>query len=229
MRCSIHEGLAGAPQCAGHVVVIDVIRAFTTAACAFGSGASRIVLVGEAEQAFSLRTTHPDWLLVGESGGERIAGFDYGNSPEAMRRLDLRGRTLVLRSSSGTQGVVAVSAAERMLLGSLAVAGATARWLKDREVGQVSLLAMRSTFGPDGDEDVACAEFLALLLDGRQPDPAPYQARVRDCAAGQMAFDPSIPWMSPGDLEQAAAVDSFEFAMPVQAVDGLLIATADPL
>jgi len=65
----------------GLVVVIDVVRAFTTAAFAFAAGARRIILAGPVEQALALRERFPGALLMGESGGLLVPGFDLWNSP----------------------------------------------------------------------------------------------------------------------------------------------------
>jgi hypothetical protein len=56
---------------AGAVVVIDVIRAFTTAAFAFGAGAGRILLVDTVEEALALRQRTPGARVMGEVGGRR--------------------------------------------------------------------------------------------------------------------------------------------------------------
>src|SRR5262245_25502813 len=93
------RGVEAAAAAHGAVVVIDVLRAFTTAAYAFAAGAREIVLVSTPEQAFALRGRWPRTLLVGESGGRPIPGFDHGNSPAAMQALDLHDATVVLRSS----------------------------------------------------------------------------------------------------------------------------------
>jgi 2-phosphosulfolactate phosphatase len=44
----------------GVVVVVDVLRAFTTAAYAFAGGAEEIFLVSTVEEAFSLRKRNSD-------------------------------------------------------------------------------------------------------------------------------------------------------------------------
>lgn len=53
----------------GVAVVIDVIRAFTTAAYAFAAGASDMVPVGTLDEARALRERFPAALLMGESHG----------------------------------------------------------------------------------------------------------------------------------------------------------------
>jgi 2-phosphosulfolactate phosphatase len=219
------RGIEAAASARGTVVVIDVLRAFTTAAYALAAGAREVVLVATPEQAFALRTRLPGALLVGEIGGRPIPGFDHGNSPAAMQKLDLRGKTIVLRSSSGTQGVTRARGAQQVYLGSLVVAAATARAIAAS--AEIALLAMGSVAGPDGPEDDACAEYLAALLDSRPSiDRAAIAATVEASPAGRQARDPAIDWITPEDLACAVAIDRFEFAMPVEREGDLLVARA---
>jgi len=55
MEISIHSVLEGAERAKGSVVIIDVFRAFTTAAVALASGASSILMVRTVEEALALR------------------------------------------------------------------------------------------------------------------------------------------------------------------------------
>ena len=52
--------LAEADQARGAVVVIDVLRAFTTAAFAFTRGANRILPVSSVDEALALQQATPD-------------------------------------------------------------------------------------------------------------------------------------------------------------------------
>ena len=97
----------------GAVVVVDVLRAFTTAAYAFAAGARRIWLVDSVAEALAIKAARPGTLAMGEDGGRRIPGFDFANSPAEVSRADLRGRDVVQRTSAGTRGVVAASGATR--------------------------------------------------------------------------------------------------------------------
>ena len=94
-------------------MIVDVFRAFTTAAFCVAAGAREIVLVNDHEQALAMRRADPELFLSGEIDGRPIPGFDVGNSPSAIERLDLAGRRVVQRTSSGTQGVVAATARTR--------------------------------------------------------------------------------------------------------------------
>ena len=65
----------------GTVVVVDVLRAFTTAAYAFAGGTSEIWLVSGVDEALALRRSVPGALVMGEVLGRRATGFDLSNSP----------------------------------------------------------------------------------------------------------------------------------------------------
>ena len=63
------------------MVVIDVLRAFTTAAYAFAAGARRIWLVETVEEALAVKAARPGTLAMGENRGRWVEGFDFSNSP----------------------------------------------------------------------------------------------------------------------------------------------------
>jgi 2-phosphosulfolactate phosphatase len=226
MRVLRAQRLSGARGAYGTVVVIDVLRAFTTAAYALASGASAIELVASPEEAIARKAVDPELVLVGEVGGRPIAGFDHGNSPERMRALDLAGRTLVLRSSSGVQGALAALATcEALLLGSLVTAAATVRVVRGLG-GDTTLVAMGagSGIGPDGPEDDACADLLAARLEGRPIDEAEIERRVRASPAALLALDPAVDWITQGDVELALALDRFDFAVEARLEGGMVVA-----
>jgi len=228
MNVELAYGIASAPTARGHVVVIDVLRAFTCAAVAFSRGAKEIVLVSTTDEAFAMKRARPDVLMMGEVGGRIIPGFDFGNSPHDLDRAgeQLRGRALVQRTGSGTQGVVSARNADAVYLGSLPVASATCRHLRKIGAETVTLLAMGSPSRQDDPEDLACRAFMADVLAGRAPDRDATIRAVRESPGGRAALDPNVDWTVPGDLDCATDVDAFDFAMPVAREDGLLVARA---
>lgn len=210
----------------GTLVVIDVLRAFTTAAYAFAAGARDIVLAGTVEQALALRERFPGALTMGEVGGLPVKEFDLDNSPAALAGRDLGGRRMIQRTTAGTQGMVRSLGAERLFAGSFVCAGATARYIRRHAPECVTFVITGVLPDRDGDEDAACADYIAALLRGEQPDPAPFIRRVRESTSGRIFADPAQPEFPAADLECCAAVDRFDFAMLVERRDGLLVMEA---
>src|SRR5256885_129444 len=101
--------------------------------------------------------------VPGVAGLYLAAGFRRHrvlHSPSAIERLDLAGRRVVQRTSSGTQGVVAATKAGAIVLGSFVIASATVRYLRER-AREVTVVAMGQNALEDADEDLACARYLA--------------------------------------------------------------------
>ena len=215
MNVRVTRFLDGARAATGHAVIVDVFRAFTTAAFCIAAGAREIVLVADHEQALALKRDDPSLFLTGEIGGRPIAGFDVGNSPSAIERLDLSGRRVVQRTSSGTQGAVAATSARRVLLGSFVAAGATVRYLR-READEVTIVAMGAAAQESSEEDERCASYLAASLTG---SPLAGHDIVLRTPASEWP-----EWFPRRDAELALEIDRFDFALPVTREDGLLVA-----
>lgn len=218
---------AQAAHASGVVVVIDVIRAFTTAAYAFAAGACDIVLTDTIENALALRERYPGTLVMGEVDGIQVPGFDLGNSPAALADMDLSGRRLIQRTTAGTQGVVRSSAGADVLLPcSLCVAGATARAIRQLESERVTFVITGARTGDTlhtGEEDATCADYVEALLRGEATDKQAAVRRVLDSPTGRAFLDPARPELPATDLEYCTAIDRFDFAMRVTRQDGLLI------
>src|SRR5438309_572368 len=129
MEICIESLLEGAKRAAGSVAIIDVFRAFTTAAVALANGAARIIMVASVEEALALRAAGAGQICMGEVGGRAPPGFDFGNSPFAIAEGDFAGATIIQRTGAGTQGITAVRQAEHLYAAALVTADATARAL----------------------------------------------------------------------------------------------------
>ncbi len=219
--------IGGAKQARGLAVIIDVFRAFSTAAYAFDRGAQEVILVGEVAQAFELKKKFPDALLAGEVGGRYIQGFDFGNSPSIIAQSDLRGKRLIQRTSAGTQGVVNAMGADEVVLGSLVCARAIVEHILQKNPAIVSLVAMGYAAEEKAEEDEACAELLAARLRGDEIDENALIDRIRQSRAVQR-FLGDTPDLPRADVDYCLALDRFHFVMPVTRADGLLVARRWP-
>jgi 2-phosphosulfolactate phosphatase len=216
--------IAGAERAAGIVVIIDVFRAFTTAAVALANGASEIIIVRDVEEALALRAAGFGQLCMGEVGGRAPPGFDLGNSPFEVSQAHLEGLTLVQRTSAGTQGIVAAKLATRLYAGSLLTATATARAILSQSPPEVTLVAMGLDGARRSDEDELCAIHLRNLLQGR---PGSLSGTRDVILAGPQipAFhDPAKPHLHPADLDIVLDIDGYDFAVLVTCEGGRLVA-----
>ncbi len=217
--------LDGAAEAEGTVVVIDVLRAFTTAALALDRGATAVRCVGTVEEALAERAAHPGSLAMGEAGGRPISGFDLSNSPTAMLQADVQGRLLVQRTTAGTQGVVGAIRASHLFAASFVCAAATARAVAALEPLQVTFV-LTGVDERDGEEDRACAEYLAALLRDAQPASAPYLARVGASDAGRVFLAGDDPDFPTEDVTVATQLDLVDMALRAERRDGRSTLTA---
>ena len=201
----------------GAVVVVDVLRAFTTAAYALAAGARHIYLVAGVEEALAFKAALPGTLAMGEEHGRRPDGFDFANSPTEVAAADLRDRVIVQRTSSGTQGVVAARSATRLWCASLACASATATAVRGAGLGPPTyVITGRANAAPgSGDDDRATAE---LIERARRGEPLEADATAHLVATSLEAARTLVVGaghVDPGDIDRAVAVDAFGFAMEV--------------
>ncbi|MBJ7597247.1 MAG: 2-phosphosulfolactate phosphatase [Candidatus Nephthysia bennettiae] len=214
MRVVHAGGLEGARAARGTVVVIDVLRAFSVSAYALAGGARECRLVGEVSEAQALALRLPGAVLSAEVEGLPVPGIAISNSPTMVCEADLRGRVLVQRSSSGTQCMLAASAvADRLYAGSLVVASATARAVREADPALVTLVASGADRGHL--EDRVCADYIEALLCGLPVDLPGLLEPLRRSDRFQAFLDDRWPGFPPSDLELALAADHFGFSMPV--------------
>jgi 2-phosphosulfolactate phosphatase len=211
------DHVAGAREARGIAVVIDVFRAFTTAAYAFDAGAARVLPAGEIEEALALGRRFPGSLLAGERHARKLPGFDAGNSPTEIRALDLRGRVLVHTTHAGTQGLVNASGADEVLTGAFVNISAVCRYIRSRAPRHVSLVRMGHEARARCAEDDLYAECLRLLLLDRPAPLAEVRERLRSAPAAVKFFDPAADWAPLEDFDYCTDVDRFNFVLRLKA------------
>ena len=217
MQVTLTDFVAGAQAARGLTVVIDVFRAFSVAAYAFARGARSIVPVAGIDEARSLKATHPDWILIGERHARPLPGFDCGNSPADLEKLDVRDRTLVHTTHSGTQGLTAAVNADEVLTGALVNAGAIVRYIQSRRPQQVTLVRMGHEARERCAEDDLCAEVLRARLLGSTTAELDVAAALRDAPSAHKFFDPACDWAPERDFELCTQLDKFDFVLRLDA------------
>lgn len=213
MTIRILQLVEGAREARGLTVIIDVFRAFSVACYAFGNGARRVIPVGDLERAYELKQQDETRLLIGERGGQKLPGFDFGNSPTDIENVDFSGKTLVQTTSAGTQGIAAATGADEILAGSFCNAGALVRHIRARNPREVSLVCMGRAALEPSDEDTLCAQFLRDELEGKPTDFAAIKAHLAKYHTAQRFFDPEKHWAPARDFELCLALNRFDFVL----------------
>lgn len=182
-------------------IVIDVIRAFTVSHHAFLGGAQEILLVNSVLEAKELKEANPDYLLAGEINGLPIPGFDLDNSPRRVSEEDISGRTLVQKTTNGVKALLnALNADFFVFATGFSNARKTAEFIRRTcsEDAVINIIASH----PDGDDDLACAEYIKSVIEGQDSiSSREVVKRIVNCEAARKFYDPERPDFDARDLD----------------------------
>lgn len=215
MNIEILQLKEGAARAHGLTVIIDVFRAMTVEAYVMNTHPKDLIPMASVEEAYAYRDSHPGTILMGERGGVKCPGFDFGNSPSAVCDFDFNGRTVVHTTSAGTQGIALAGGASEILCGSLVCAGAIARYIQKQNPEHVSLVCMGLGGRKETREDTLCAEYIKGLLEGNRVNllRGAWECRMDDGAKFFAGRDEVFP---EADFWLSLEADRFDFALKVE-------------
>lgn len=203
----------------GLVVVIDVLRACTTAAYLLKEGAARIIPVSEVEDAWQMKEVYSDAVLIGERNGRPLAGFDCGNSPSEISRVNVTDKAIVFTTTAGTKGVFAARHAEIILLGSFVNFSATVEFIRNNNIDPVYLLPMGLPGGRRAVEDELCACLLSAAIAGESVDLDSIKSTLASAPELSKFFDVDDNVFHEADFHCAMEINSFKHPIVVHNCD----------
>jgi 2-phosphosulfolactate phosphatase len=98
------------------VVVIDVLRATSAITTAFYNGVAKMIPVATVEEAKALQ--QKGYIAAAERNGEMIEGFELGNSPFGYMNTKVKGKTIAISTTNGTQAIAIAKNASQIIVGS---------------------------------------------------------------------------------------------------------------
>ncbi|MEL6555341.1 MAG: 2-phosphosulfolactate phosphatase family protein [Cyanobacteria bacterium J06621_11] len=152
------------PDCA---IAIDVLRATTTMAAAFNAGAEAIQVFSNLDKLLSESENWPadKRIRAGERGGQRVDGFDLGNSPLDHSPEKTKGKRLFMSTTNGTRCLQRIQDAPIVLTAALTTRKAVVNYLEKHQQNTVWLVGS----GWEGEyslEDTVCAgAIIQQLMD----------------------------------------------------------------
>ena len=98
------------------VVVVDILRATSCMTTAFAHGIKSITAFADLEKCRSMKGN--DFHTEGERNGEKVDGFDLGNSPFEYMNGNLKGMKIAFTTTNGTQAIEKSKGAKEVIIGS---------------------------------------------------------------------------------------------------------------
>ena len=109
------------------VVVVDILRATSCMVTAFAHGVGSITPVADADEC--MRMKRKGFVISGERNGQKIPGFDKGNSPFEYMDEAIKGLNIAFTTTNGTQAIAKSKGAKQVLIGSFLNLSAITRYL----------------------------------------------------------------------------------------------------
>ena len=173
------EGMADA------AVAIDVLRATTTMAWALQNGAEAIQAFADLAQLDAAASAWPDdqSLRAGERGGQKLDGFDLGNSPLAVTPERVGGRRIFMSTTNGTRALDRVRSAPMLLTAALVNRSAVAKRLLQHRPEQIWMVGSGWEGAYSLEDSLAAGALADALLEGSGASLLDLAGNDETCAA----------------------------------------------
>ncbi|NLM96293.1 MAG: 2-phosphosulfolactate phosphatase [Halanaerobiaceae bacterium] len=105
-----------------NILIIDTLTAGTTIAAALANGIEFIYPFSELSSLYRFykgKRNKSSYILIGENGTEKLAGFDYGNSPLQFLNKRFRKKSILLMTDNCLAESVKLCRPGRVYIGSL--------------------------------------------------------------------------------------------------------------
>lgn len=110
------------------VVVVDILRATTCMTTGIAHGVSEIKPVATLEECSALKKE--GYFTAAERNGEKVEGFDIGNSPFSYMEDRFKGEKIATTTTNGTLAITKSIDAEKVIVGSFLNLNTVANFLK---------------------------------------------------------------------------------------------------
>lgn len=112
------------------VVVVDILRATSSMTTAIAHGVESIIPVASVEEC--RRQQQQGLLAAAERNGIMIEGFDLGNSPLSYMSSEVKGKSIAITTTNGTQAISKSRGAKRLIIGSFLNLSAVVNFLREQ-------------------------------------------------------------------------------------------------
>jgi 2-phosphosulfolactate phosphatase len=158
------------------VVMIDVLRASTSVAACLYNGAKEIIPSESVDKAVHIYSSlsKESRFLGGERNGVKPSGFDAGNSPDDYSAESVKGKTVILATSNGTQLFQKCKQAKLKIIAGFvnidAITNKVNAFVENNPTVTGIVVLCAGTNGRISYEDTICAGAIIERVNGRPED-----------------------------------------------------------
>lgn len=188
------------------VLVVDVLRATTTAPLLFERGLEALFITPSLRSARSYAGEH-GLLLMGERDGLPPEGFNYGASPADLSKVNFQDKRAVMTTQNGPAALSLIEGAKHVLLASFYNARAVCEAALELAVrGGLEEIAIvcAGQAGSESLDDTLVAGFLARRIERSFEARFGESLELRDAARLAIALLRAFPDPQEGLLQSAA-------------------------
>lgn len=146
-----------------NVVIVDILRATSCMVSGLGSGVDHIIPFADLEACQTMKSD--GYLIAGERGGEKIEGFDLGNSPFDYMHESVVGQKVATTTTNGTVAIEKSKSAVNVIIGAFLNINAVAHYLKHKDESVIIFCA-----GWKGKVNLEDSLFAGALVEQLQDD-----------------------------------------------------------
>lgn len=152
------------------IVIIDVFRAFSTAAFVLARSPNLYFLTNSSSIISELANLYKNPILIGKAEIGQNVFYTIPNSPTRTKALAIEQRIILHRTEAGAKGILNAlqkNPANIVLAASFVNAKATAKYITTLPHKKVTLIPMGHEAVTPSLEDNLCAEYIYGLLKGK--------------------------------------------------------------
>ena len=109
------------------VVIVDILRATSCITTGLAVGVKSIVPVVSLEKCKEMKSE--GFFIAGERGGQKVDGFDIGNSPFSYMEPRFKGSNIAITTTNGTVAIEKSADADLIIIGSFLNISAVAMYV----------------------------------------------------------------------------------------------------
>ena len=145
------------------VVIVDILRATSCMVSGLANGVDHIIPFADLNECRKMKDQ--GYLIAGERGGEKVEGFDLGNSPFDYMNSQVEGRKVATTTTNGTVAIERSKCAKNIIIGAFLNFTAVADFLRKREESVIIFCA-----GWKGKVNLEDSLFAGALVELLQDD-----------------------------------------------------------